>query len=143
MASAEMKELKTQLKNLLYKGFIQPSISPWGSPILFVKDKDGSIRMTIDYQQLKKVTIKNEYPFPRIDDLFDQFQGAIYFSKIDLGSRYHKLRVKGEDILKMNFRTRYGHNEFLVMSFGLTNAMATFMDLIDIPWFQGIINTFP
>jgi len=131
MAPAELKELKAQLKDLLDKGFIQPSISPWGAPVLFVKKKDGSLRMCIDYRQLNKVTIKNKYPLPRIDDLFDQLQGASYFSKIDLRSGYHQLRVRGVDVPKTAFRTRYGHFEFLVMSFGLTNALAAFMDLMN------------
>lgn len=131
MAPAELKELKEQLKDLLDKGFIRPSVSPWGAPVLFVRKKDGSLRMCIDYRQLNKVTIKNKYPLPRIDDLFDQLQGASYFSKIDLRSGYHQLKVRECDILKTTFRTRYGHFEFLVMSFGLTNAPAAFMDLMN------------
>ncbi|WMV46266.1 hypothetical protein MTR67_039651 [Solanum verrucosum] len=131
MSPTELKEFKKQLKDLLDKGFIRPSISPWGSQLLFVRKKDGSLQMCIDYRQLNKVTIKNKYPFPRIDDLFDQLQGASYFSKIDLRSGYHQLRVKENDILKTSFRTRYGHFEYLVMSFGLTNAPATFLNLIN------------
>ncbi|XP_057990644.1 uncharacterized protein LOC131173015 [Hevea brasiliensis] len=131
MAPAELKELKEQLQDLLDKGFIRPSVSPWGAPVLFVRKKDGSLRMCIDYRQLNKVTVRNKYPLSRIDDLFDQLQGAKYFSKIDLRSGYHQLRVKKEDILKTAFRTRYGHYEFLVMSFGLTNAPAAFMDLMN------------
>ncbi|KAH0665926.1 hypothetical protein KY285_027132 [Solanum tuberosum] len=103
MAPAELKELKEQLKDLLDKGFIRPSISPRGAPVLFVKKKDGSLRMCIDYRQLNKVTIKNKCPFPRIDDLFDQFQGASHFSKIDLRSSYHQLRVRDSDIPKTTF----------------------------------------
>jgi len=95
MAPAELKELKAQLKDFLDKGFIQPSISPWGALVLFKKKKDGSLRMYIDYRQLNKVTIKNKYPLPRIDDLFDQLQGVSYFSKIDLWSGYHQLRLRG------------------------------------------------
>jgi hypothetical protein len=131
MASLELKELKEQLQKLLDKGFICPSISPWGAPVLFVKKKDGSMRMCIDYQELNKVTIKNRYPLPRIDDLLDQLQGARVFSKVDLHSDYHQVRVKEEDIPKMVFRTRYGHYEFLVMSFELTNVPVVFMDMMN------------
>ncbi|XP_049378066.1 LOW QUALITY PROTEIN: uncharacterized protein LOC125842802 [Solanum stenotomum] len=130
MAPAELRELSAQLEDLLGKGFIRPSVSPWGAPVLFVKKKDGTMRMCIDYRQLNKVTVKNRYPMPRIDDLFDQLQGAAVFSKIDLRSGYHQLRIRAADIPKTAFRTRYGHYEFLVMSFGLTNAPAAFMDLM-------------
>ncbi|KAJ0733400.1 putative nucleotidyltransferase, Ribonuclease H [Helianthus annuus] len=131
LAPAEMQELKKQLDELLEKGFIQPSSLPWGAPILFVKKKDGSMRMCIDYRELNKVTIKNRYPLPRIDDLFDQLQGARFFSTIDLRSGYHQLKVQEEDIPKTAFRTRYGHYEFTVMPFGLTNAPAAFMDMMN------------
>ncbi|GJT10787.1 putative reverse transcriptase domain-containing protein [Tanacetum coccineum] len=131
LAPSEMLELSNQLKELQEKGFIRPSHSPWGAPMLFVKKKDGSMRMCIDYRELNKLTIKNRYPLPRIDDLFDQLQGACCFSKIDLRSGYHQLRVREEDIPKTAFRTRYGHFEFTVMPFGLTNAPAIFMDLMN------------
>jgi hypothetical protein len=131
MAPVELRELKEQLQDLMQKGSIQPSASPWGAPILFVKKKDGSMRLCIDYRQLNRATIRNRYPLPRIDDLFDQLQGAKVFSKIDLCSGYHQLKIKKEDILKTAFRTRYGHYEFLVMPFGLTNALAAFMDLMN------------
>ncbi|KAI3818361.1 hypothetical protein L1987_12166 [Smallanthus sonchifolius] len=131
LAPSEMQELASQLQELSSKGFIRPSHSPWGAPVLFVKKKDGSFRMCIDYRELNKLTIKNRYPLPRIDDLFDQLQGSICFSKIDLRSGYHKLRVLDEDIPKTAFRTRYGHYEFMVMPFGLTNAPTVFMDLMN------------
>ena len=115
MALAELKELKLQLKDLTDMGFIQSSISPWGAPVLFVKKNDGTLRMCIDYRQLNKVTIKNKYPLPRIHDLFDHLQASSFFSKIDLRSRYHQLKVRDRGIPKTAFRTRYGHYEFLVM----------------------------
>ncbi|GJQ90471.1 putative reverse transcriptase domain-containing protein [Tanacetum coccineum] len=126
-----MQELSKQLQELQDKGFIRPSHSPWGAPVLFVKKKDGSFRMCIDYRELNKLTIKNRYPLLRINDLFDQLQGACYFSKIDLRSGYHQLRVQDGDISKTAFETRYGHFEFMVMLFGLTNAPAVFMDLMN------------
>ncbi|GJV47675.1 putative reverse transcriptase domain-containing protein [Tanacetum coccineum] len=131
LAPSEMKELSEQLKELSDKGFIRPSSSPWGAPVLFVKKKDRSFRMCIDYRELNKLTVKNRYPLPRIDDLFDQLQGSSVYSKIDLRSGYHQLRVREEDIPKTAFRTRYGHYEFQVMPFGLTNAPAVFMDLMN------------
>ncbi|GJY24196.1 putative reverse transcriptase domain-containing protein [Tanacetum coccineum] len=124
LAPSEMKELSEQLKELFDKNFIRPSSSPWGAPVLFVKKKDGSFRMCIDYRELNKLTVKNRYPLPRIDDLFDQLQGSSVYTKIDLRSGYHQLRVREEDIPKTAFRTRYGHYKFQVMPFGLTNAPA-------------------
>ncbi|KAI3725446.1 hypothetical protein L1987_65234 [Smallanthus sonchifolius] len=128
LAPSEMQELARQLHD---KGFILPSHSPWDAPILFVKKKDGSFRMCIDYRELNKLTIKNRYPLPRTNDLFDQLQGSTCFSKIDLRSGYHQLRVQEDDIPKTAFRIRYGHYEFMVMPFGLTNAPVVFMDLMN------------
>ena len=131
MAPLELKELKLQLQELLEKCFIRPSVSPWGAPVLFVKKKDGTLRLCIDYRQLNKLIVKNKYLLPIIDDLFDQLKGASSFSKIDLRFGYHQLRIKDADVHKTTFRTRYGHYEFLVMPFGLTNAPAAFMDLMN------------
>ncbi|GJS91920.1 putative reverse transcriptase domain-containing protein [Tanacetum coccineum] len=128
LAPSEMKELSEQLKELSDKGFIRPSSSPWGAPVLFVKKKDGSFRMCIDYRELNKLTVKNRYPLPRIDDLFDQLQGSSVYSKIDLRSGYHQLRVREEDIPKTAFRTRYGHYEFQVMPIGLAGYYRRFIE---------------
>ena len=130
MAPVELHELRVQIQELLYKGFIRMSTSPWGAPVLFAKKKDKTFRLCIDYRQLNSVTIKNRYPLPRIDDLFDQLRGARVYSKIDLLTGYHQLRVRDTDIPKTAFGTRYGHFEFTVMPFGLTNAPAAFMDLM-------------
>ncbi|GKB40968.1 putative reverse transcriptase domain-containing protein [Tanacetum coccineum] len=126
-----MKELSEQLQELSDKGFIRTSSSPWGAPVLFVKKKDRSFRMCIDYRELNKLTVKNCYPLLRIDDLFDQLQGSSVYLKIDLRSGYHQLRVREEDIPKTTFRNQYGHYEFQVMPYGLTNAPAVFMDLMN------------
>ena len=119
------------MEELLRRRLIRPSTSPWGAPVLFVKKKDGYLRLCVDYRRLDRVTIKNKYPLPRIDDLFDQLKGSTYFSKIDLRSGYHQMRVKEEDIQKAIFSPRYGHFEFMVMSFELTNAPAAFIDLMN------------
>ncbi|GJT99827.1 putative reverse transcriptase domain-containing protein [Tanacetum coccineum] len=131
LAPLEMQELTNQLQELADRGFIQPSTSPWGAPVLFVKKKDGSFRMCIDYRELNKLTVNNRYPLPRINDLFGQLQRSSVYSKIDLRSGYHQLRVRDEDIPKTAFRTRYRHCEFQVMPYGLTNAPAVFMDLMN------------
>lgn len=130
LSERELVELKKQLEELTKSGFIQPSKSPFGAPILFVKKKDGTMRMCVDYRALNNVTIKNSYPLPRVDELFDRLQGAKYFSKIDLRSGYHQIRIDPADVPKTAFRTRYGHFEFLVLPFGLTNAPGTFMHLM-------------
>ena len=131
MAPTELKELKSQLKELMGKGFIRSNVSPWGALVLFVKKKDGTLRMCIDYWKINKVIVKNRYPLPRIEDLFDQLKGVGVFSKIDLRLGYYQLRVKDVDVPKTAFGTRYGHYEFFVMPFELTNAPATFMDLMN------------
>ena len=131
MDPTELRELKAQLEELLSKGFIRLRISPWGAPVLFVKKKDESLRLCIAYRQLNKVTIRNQYALPRIDELFDQLQGSRVYFKIDLRLEYHQLRVQEGDVPKIAFRTRYEHYEFLVMPFGLTNAPAAFMDLMN------------
>ena len=131
MAPVELQELRVQLQELLDKGFIRPSTSPWGALVLFAKKKEKTLRLCIDYRQLNRVTVKNRYPLPRIDDLFDQLRGARVYSKIDLPTGYHQLRVRETNIPKTTFRTHYGDFEFTVMLFGLTNAPAVFMDLMD------------
>ena len=130
LSATELAELKKQLDELIKAGFIRPSKSPFGAPILFVKKKDGTMRMCVDYRALNNISIKNSYPLPRVDELFDRLQGAKYFSKIDLRSGYHQIRIAEGDEPKTAFRTRYGHFEFLVLPFGLTNAPATFMHLM-------------
>ncbi|GKF72346.1 putative reverse transcriptase domain-containing protein [Tanacetum coccineum] len=126
-----MQELSDQLQELADRGFIRPSTSPWRAPVLFYKKKDGSFRMCIDYWELNRLTVRNRYPLPRIDDLFDQLQGSSVYSKTDLRSGYHQLRVRDKDIPKTAFRTHYRHYEFPVMPFGLTNVPAVFMDLMN------------
>jgi hypothetical protein len=129
MSPMELKELKVQLQGLLDKGYIRPSTSPWGYLALFVEKKDKELRLCVDYRPLNAVAIKNRYPLPRIDILFDQLAGAQVFSKIDLRSDYHKIKIHTKDIPKMAFTTRYGLYEYPVMSFGLTNASAHFIYL--------------
>jgi hypothetical protein len=138
MPPNELAELKIQLQDLLDKGFIRPSASPWGCPALFVKKKNNSLRLCVDYHPLNKVTIKNKYPLLRIDILFDQLElaGARVFSKIDLRSGYHQIKIRPSDIPKTAFSTRYGLYEYLVMSFGLTNAPAYFMYLMNSVFMQ-------
>ncbi|GJX55749.1 putative reverse transcriptase domain-containing protein [Tanacetum coccineum] len=130
LAPSEMQELSNQLQELADQGFIRPSTSPWGAPVLFVKKKDGSFRMCIDYRELNKLTVKNRYPLPRIDDLFDQLQGSSVYSKINLRSSYHQLRVRDEDIPKTSFKPYTDTMQFQEMPFGLTNAPVEFMILI-------------
>jgi hypothetical protein len=130
MSFLELEELEKQLKEYSDNGWIRPSQSPYGAPILFVKKKDGSTRMCTDYRALNKITKKNVYPLPRIDDLLDRLQGAKFFTKIDLRQGYHQIRIQDADVEKTAFRTRYGHFEYLVLPFGLTNAPATFMGLM-------------
>jgi hypothetical protein len=131
ISGPELVELKKQIDELSEKGYIRPSTSPWAAPVLFVEKKDGTKRMCIDYRALNEVTIKNKYPLPRIEDMFDQLRGASVFSKIDLRSGYHQLRIRSSDIPKTAFITKYGLYEFTVMSFGLTNAPAFFMNLMN------------
>ena len=127
----ELAELKTQLDASLTKGFIHPSSSPWGCPVLFVTKKDGTERMCVDYRPLNLATIKNKYPLPRINDLYDQLAGSSVFSKMDLRLGYHQIRIREENITKTTFTTRYGLYEYTVMSFGITNAPATFSHLMN------------
>jgi hypothetical protein len=131
MTPKELAELKIQLKEHLDKGYIHPSSSPWGCSTLFVKKKDQSLRLCVDYRPLNAVTIKNKYPLPRIDILFDQLAGAKVFSKVDLCSGYHQIKICLEDVPKTGFSIRYGLYEYLVMLFGLTNAPAHFMYLMN------------
>ena len=130
MALVELQELRVQLQELLDKRFIRPSTSPWGASVLVAKKRSKTLQLCIDYRQLNMVTIQNQYLLPRTEDLFDQLRGVRVYSKIDLRTNYHQLRVRETDIPKTTFRTRYGHFEFTVMPFGLTNAPAAFMDLM-------------
>ena len=131
MSSDQLQELKELIRELMGKGFIRPSSSPWGAPVIFMEKKDGTQRMCVDYRSLNDVTIKNKYPLPRIKDLFDQMRGANVFSKIDLRSGYHQMKIRTTDVPKTAFTTRYGLYEYTVMSCGLTNAPAYFMYLMN------------
>ena len=137
MAPLELKEFNVQMEELVSKGFVRSNTSPWGAPVLFVKKNDGSLRLRIDYRELNKVTIRNQYSLPRIDDLFYQLQGARVFSKIDLRSGYHQLKIRSEDVPKTAFKTRYGHYEFLVMPFELTDAPVVIVFIDDILIYSG------
>jgi hypothetical protein len=131
MSTPESQELKMQLKELLDLGLIRPTVSSWGAPVMFIRKKDGSWTLCIDYRQLNKATINNQYPLPRIDDLFDQMKGATVFSKIDLRSGYHQLRIKEDDVPNTTFKMRFGHYKFNVLPFGLTNAPGVFMSFMN------------
>jgi hypothetical protein len=141
MSVEELKELKKQLTELQESGYIRLSSSPWGAPVLFVQKKDGSQRMCVDYRSLNDVTIKNKYPLPHIEDLFDRMRGVRVFSKIDLRSGYHQMKIMPSDIPKMAFSTRYGLYEINVMSFGLTNAPAYFMNLMNKVFLEYMISS--
>jgi hypothetical protein len=131
MTTPELAELKEHIRELLEKGFIHPSSFPWGAPVIFVPKKDGTQMLCMDYRALNEVTVKNKYPLPRIDDLFNQRRGACVFSKINLWSGCHQLKVRECDIPKIAFVSRYGLYEFTVMSFGLTNAPTYFMYMMN------------
>ena len=131
MSLTELEETKTQVDKLLDLGFVRPSTSPWASPVLFASKKDGGLRFCVDYRALNKMTVKNGYPLPRIDGIFDQLSSAKYFSVIDLRSGYHQMRIAESDIPKTAFNTRHGHYEYTVVPFGLSNAPASFMSLMD------------
>jgi hypothetical protein len=131
MTTTEICELQMQLKELLDLGLIMPNLSPWGALVIFLKKKDGSLRLCIDYRDLIHATVKNRYLMPRIDDFFDQMKGAVVFANIDLQLGYHRLRIKEGDIPKTTFRTQFGHYDFVTVPFGLTNVPVVFMSLMN------------
>ena len=131
MSHAELEETKKQVAELLEQGFVRPSTSPWASPVLFVSKKYGGLRFCVDYRALNKMTLKNSYPLPRVDGLLDEVGHAMYFTLIDLRSGYHQMRIAEEDIPKTGFNTRFGHYEFIVVPFGLSNAPASFMTIMN------------
>lgn len=132
MSPAQLEEAKRQVTEYLEKGYIRPSTSPYGAPVLFAQRKDGKLRMCIDYRSLNNITKKNSHPLPRLDDLLESLAGSELFSKLDLASGYHQIRIAEEDIQKIAFSTKWGHYERLVMGFGLTGAPDTFQGLITI-----------
>ncbi|MCO5573398.1 hypothetical protein L7F22_027169 [Adiantum nelumboides] len=131
VSQAQQEEIMRQVNELVEKGMVRPSSSPFCSPILLLHKKDGTYRICVDYRALNKITIKNRFPVPCIEDLFDKLQGSTYFSRIDLKSGYHQIRIVNEDILKTTFHTTFGLYEYLVMPFGLTNAPATFNRMME------------
>ena len=138
LSTTELDKLKRQIDVLLEQGWIRPSSSPYGAPILFIPKKDGKWRMCIDYRALNKITVKNRYPLPKGEELMDRLHGARYFTKIDLASGYHQIRVRESDIHKTAFVSRYGSYEYLVMPFGLCNAPATFQRIINTVLREGL-----
>ena len=138
LSTAELDEMKRQIDALLEQGWIRPSSSPYGAPILFIPKKDGKWRMCIDYRALNKITVKNRYPLPKVEELMDRLHGARYFTKIDLSSGYHQIRVRESDIHKTAFVSRYGSFEYMVMPFGLCNAPATFQRVMNTMLREGL-----
>ena len=141
LTKEEREELESMIAELLERGWIEPSTSPYGAPILFVRKKTGELRLCIDYRALNKITVKNRYPLPRIDDLLDSLGGARYFSSLDLASGYHQIKISPEDVPKTAFRTPMGHYQWRVLSMGLTNAPSTFQQLMN-QYFAHVIGKF-